>query len=304
MNILVTGGAGFIGSNLVDRLIELGHKVAVVDNLSTGFKEYVNKKAIFYELELTSPGIEDVIKEENITHVFHQAAQINVQKSLSDPVFDARNNIIGTLNLLDYCVQNGIKKIIYASSAAVYGEPGYLPLDEKHPVKAMSPYGISKHTPEHYLKVYKDNYNLNYIILRYSNAYGPRQDPLGEGGVISIFVNRMLTGKPPIIYGDGSQTRDFIYVKDIVSANIAALKRGNGELVNISCNKRNSINDLYEIINDILETNLTPVYKKERYGDIKQSILDNSRAREVLDWRPEYNLHTGLVKTIKYYAGK
>ena len=301
MNILVTGGAGFIGSNIVDELIALGHNTTVIDNLSTGCREYVNKKANFYKIDINSSKVKDILKQENINYVIHHAAQIDVQKSLTDPVFDARNNIIGTINLLKSSVQAGVKKVVYASSAALYGQPDYLPLDEKHPVKAMSPYGISKHTPEHYLKMFKEIYDLDYTILRYSNVYGPRQDPTGEGGVVSIFVDRMLNGQAPIIYGDGEQTRDFIYVGDIVSANIAALSNGNGELVNISCNTRNSVNEIKKIINDILDSKLKPIYKDERDGDIKHSVMDNSKSKKILNWQPEYDLNKGLRKTIKYY---
>ena len=304
MRILVTGGAGFIGSNIVDKLVERGDKVVIVDNLSTGKKKYIHKKAKFYKINLLDDELKEVFEKENITHVIHHAAQIDVQKSFQDSIFDANNNIIGTLNLLNYCVEYNVKKIVYASSAAIYGEPDYLPIDEQHPVKAMSPYGISKHTPEHYIKMYKDTYDLDYTILWYSNAYGPRQDPKGEGGVISIFVDRMINGKNPFIYGDGKQTRDFIYVDDIVSANIAALEKGDNELVNISCNTRDSINKLTEIMNNILDSNLSPIYKKAKPGDIKHSELKNTKAKNVLGWKPEFNLREGLIKTINYYKKK
>lgn len=304
MSTLVTGGAGFIGSNIVDKLVKNEEKVIIVDNLSSGKKENINKKAKFYKMNLLSDELKEVFEKENITHVIHHAAQIDVQKSFEDTIFDANNNIVGTLNLLNYCVEYNINKIIYASSAAVYGEPDYLPIDEKHPIKAISPYAVSKHTPEHYIKMYKEAYDLNYTILRYANAYGPRQDPKGEGGVISIFVDSMLEGNKPVIYGDGEQTRDFIYVEDLVSANITALNTGDNELVNISCNNRDSVNDLYKIINDILGSNLYPVYKAPKDGDIKHSVLDNTNAKNVLGWKPEYNLKEGLIKTIDYYKKK
>ena len=302
MNILVTGGAGFIGSNIVDKLVERGDKVVIVDNLSSGKRENINKKAKFYKINLLSSVLKEIFEKENITHVIHHAAQIDVQKSFEDTMYDANNNIVGTLNLLNYCVKYNVKKIIYASSAAVYGEPDYLPVDEEHPIKAMSPYGISKHTPEHYIKMYNEVHNLDYTILRYANAYGPRQDPKGEGGVISIFVDNMLAGHNPVIYGNGEQTRDFIYVGDLVSANVAALNRGNNELVNISCNTRDSVNDLYRTINEILGMNLKAIYKDAKPGDIKHSVLDNSKAKKVLDWEPKNNLKEGLIKTINYYA--
>jgi UDP-glucose 4-epimerase len=212
MKVLVTGGAGFIGSNLVDRLIEKKYEVVIIDNLSTGKKEHINKNATFYKADISSNEIEDIFKKENINIVIHTAAQIDVQKSINDPIYDCKNNIIGTLNILEACKKHKIEKLVYSSSAAVYGQPDYLPVDEEHPINAMSGYGISKHTPEHYINMYSDIYGLNASILRYSNVYGPRQDPKGEGGVISIFVDKMLNNEEPIIYGDGEQTRDFIYV--------------------------------------------------------------------------------------------
>ena len=302
MNILVTGGAGFIGSNIVDELINIGHKVIIIDNLNTGSKEFINSKATFYKMNLADKEIGKVFEKEDITHVIHQAAQIDVQKSINNPIFDCDINIKSTINLLEHCRNYGVEKIIYASSAAVYGKPDYLPVDENHPVEAMSPYGISKHTPEHYIKMYQQLYDIDYTILRYANVYGPRQDPKGEGGVISIFVDRMLDKKPPIIFGDGEQTRDFIYIGDIVKANIKALTNGDNELVNISCNTDNSINELYKIINEILATNIKPVYKKRKEGDIRYSYLDNTKAKKVLDWTPDYNLKVGLIETIGYYS--
>lgn len=301
MKVLVTGGAGFIGSNIVLRLLEMGYSTVVMDNLSTGKKEYVNPEAKFYQMDISSPEVEEVFREEKITHIVHHAAQIDVQRSIQDPLFDIKNNIIGIVNLLECSKKYNIKKIIYASSAAVYGEPDYLPIDEEHPIKAMSPYGISKYTPEHYIRVYNELYNIDYTIFRYANVYGPRQDPKGEGGVISIFIDKMLAGKAPIIYGDGEQTRDFIYVADVVKANIMALTAGSGKTLNISCNTQVSINILHEIINDILGTKIGVVYQEERKGDIKHSCLDNSNAKKYLNWQPSYNLREGLRNTIEYY---
>ena len=212
MEVLVTGGAGFIGSNIVDGLIEADHQVIVVDNLSTGKKENLNEQAEFYNLDLEDQELKEIFRENEISHVIHHAAQIDVQHSIKDPLFDAQNNILSTINLLECCRAYNVKKIIYASSAAVYGEPDYLPVDEDHPIKAMSPYGISKHTPEHYIKMYSELYNLKYTIFRYANVYGPRQDPKGEGGVVSIFVDKMLAEERPVIFGDGQQTRDFVLI--------------------------------------------------------------------------------------------
>jgi len=252
MQILITGGAGFIGSNIADYLIEQGKEVIIVDNLSSGKKENINKKAKFYQLDIRDQNLEKVFQENKISHVIHHAAQIDVQQSIADPIFDAENNILGTINLLENCREYGAEKIIYASSAAVYGEPEHLPIAEEHPVKAMSPYGITKHTVEHYLKMYAELYDLKYTILRYANAYGPRQDPKGEGGVVSIFLDKLLAEEDPVIFGDGKQSRDFIHVYDLVKANYLALDKADNQLLNISTAVQNSVNQLLEDLNELI----------------------------------------------------
>ncbi|HHW58009.1 MAG TPA: SDR family oxidoreductase [Clostridia bacterium] len=301
MKVLVTGGAGFIGSHIVDLLIENGYEVVIVDNLSTGKEEFINKKAVFYKKDITDDDLYEIFEKEKPDYVIHQAAQIDVQRSIDDPVFDAKVNILGTVNLLESCRKSGIKKVIYASSAAVYGNPEYLPIDEGHRINPISSYGISKHTAEHYFEVYSQLYDLKYTILRYANVYGIRQDPKGEGGVISIFTDKMLKGERPVIFGDGNQTRDFVYVKDVAKANLLALERGDNEVVNISTGKPTSINELVEIMNKIMNTSLKPIYTEPRKGDIMHSYLDNKKALDVLGWRPEYSLEDGLKETIEYY---
>jgi UDP-glucose 4-epimerase len=302
MEVLVTGGAGFIGSNIVDGLIEAGHQVIVVDNLSTGKKENLNDQAEFYNLDLRDQKLKEVFKENEISHVIHHAAQIDVQHSINDPLFDAQNNILGTIKLLECCRAYKVKKIIYASSAAVYGEPDYLPVDEEHPIKAMSPYGISKHTPEHYIKMYNELYNLKYTIFRYANVYGPRQDPKGEGGVVSIFVDKMLAEERPVIFGDGQQTRDFVHVYDIVKANLLALDNGDNILVNISTQSRDSVNDLVDHLNQILPYEIKAIYQEARKGDILHSSLANGKAKKQLGWTPGYDFKDGLEQTVGYYS--
>jgi len=302
MEVLVTGGSGFIGSNIVDGLIKEGHKAIVVDNLSTGKKENLNKEAEFYQLDIRDQKLEKVFEENNITHVIHHAAQIDVQHSINDPLFDAQNNILGTINVLEMAKDYEVEKIIYASSAAVYGEPDYLPVDEEHPIKAMSPYGITKHTPEHYIKMYSELYDLKYTIFRYSNVYGPRQDPKGEGGVVSIFVDKMLAEERPVIFGDGEQTRDFIHVYDIVKANLLALEKGDNILVNISTESRDSVNDLVDYLNEVLPYSLEAINEEARKGDILHSSLANGKAKELLDWSPDYDLRAGLEQTVEYYS--
>lgn len=304
MKILVTGGAGFIGSHIVDRLVTEEHDVVVVDNLSAGSRANVNTGCKFIQADVTAPTLEGIFDRERPEIVFHHAAQIDVQKSVAESLSDARNNILGTLNLLNCCIRYGAKKIIYASSAAVYGTPGYLPIDEKHPVCPVSNYGISKHTPEHYLKVYRELHGLPYTVLRYANVYGPRQGTKGEGGVICIFANRLLAGQPPVIFGDGSQTRDFVYVDDVVSANLRALDRGAGEILNIGSGVQVSVNELYERFKQVTAMPIDAVYAGPRPGDIVHSVFDVSRASEVLGWRPQWVLDDGLRKTIEYYKYK
>ncbi len=301
MNVLVTGGAGFIGSHIVDKLINEGLDVVVIDNLSTGKLENLNEKAKFYNLDITSNQLSTIFQQEKIDVVIHQAAQIDVQKSLQDPVYDSKVNINGTVNLLECCRKYNVSKIIYASSAAVYGKPEYLPIDEKHPIQPMSFYGISKFTPENYFRIYKELYGLNYTILRYSNIYGPRQDSKGEGGVIAIFIDKLLNEQTPIIFGDGEQTRDFLYVEDVAEANFRAIFKGDGEILNISTNTRISVNQLYTELTKILQLDFKPVYREARPGDILHSSLNNQKAIQILNWQPKYTFSEGLLKTVSYY---
>ena len=301
MNILVTGGAGFIASHIVDKLIAVGHRVAVMDNLSTGSISNVTSKARFYEVDILDKKINEIIKAEKPQVVIHHAAQIDIQKSLQDPVFDGQVNILGTINLLKACINHGVEKIIYASSAAVYGDPEYLPVDELHPVGPISYYGISKHTPEHYIETFSRLHGLKYTVLRYANAFGPRQDPKGEGGVVSIFVDKLLKGDNPTIFGDGLQTRDFVYVDDIARANVFAIDRGDNEIINISSNARTSVSELFETMRELTGLRLQPCFEAARAGDILHSALDNKKARDLLNWTPAYNLAVGLKETIEYY---
>ncbi|MGH4139625.1 NAD-dependent epimerase/dehydratase family protein [Clostridium sp.] len=302
MRVLVTGGAGFIASHIVDELIELDYDVFIVDNLSAGNERNINQKAKFYKCDITEiDTLKLVFKEERPEVVIHHAAQIDIQTSLKKPVFDAENNIVGTINILECCREFGVRKLIYPSSAAVYGEPKYLPVNEKHPVDPISFYGISKHTPEHYIKVYAQLYGFNYTIFRYANVYGLRQDPKGEGGVVSIFVDKLLNNETPFIFGDGEQTRDFIYVKDIARANIFALQKGDNEIMNISTNKEITVNELFKVMKNISGSKVDVIYKEERKGDILHSYLDNRRAKEKLDWKVEFSMEEGITETIEYY---
>ncbi|MCY6353837.1 GDP-mannose 4,6-dehydratase [Clostridium sp. ZS2-4] len=304
MNIIVTGGAGFIGSNIVDRLVQLNHNVAIIDNLSTGKEENINIKAKFYKVDIRdNKKILKVFEDFKPEICIHHAAQIDIQTSIRNPRFDAEVNIIGTINVLEACRINKVKKIIYACSAAVYGNPKYLPIDERHKTNPISYYGISKLTPEYYMKVFSEFYGIKYSILRYANAYGIRQAFKGEGGVIAIFLNKIIKKEIPVIYGDGEQTRDFIYVKDIVNANIAALTRGNNEVINISTNNKISINELVNYIRIISKRDLNHIYASKRDGDILHSYINNEKAKTLLNWEPEYSIEEGLKETYEYYKG-
>ncbi|MZQ85678.1 NAD-dependent epimerase/dehydratase family protein [Paenibacillus sp. 5J-6] len=301
MNILVTGGAGFIGSQIVDDLLQEGHDVHILDNLSTGHMAYVNPRAVFHHGDLLDSGLAEVFAAARPEVVIHHAAQIDIQTSLANPFLDAKINILGTIALLEQCREHGVRKLIYASSAAVYGTPQYLSVDEAHPVRPLSFYGISKHTPEHYIESFALLSGMDYTILRYANVYGVRQDPKGEGGVVAIFLDKLLEGKQPIIYGDGEQTRDFIYVQDIVRANRAALNKGSRGIYNISCNEQTSVNDLLKEMCSITGSSFNPSYEAARTGDIVHSRLDNRAALNALGWSPMFTLRDGLGATFAYY---
>lgn len=301
MKVLVTGGAGFIGSHIVDLLLERGNDVIVVDNLSTGQETHLRPEVSFYRADITDGRLADIIAKTRPDVVIHQAAQIHVTTSVQDPLHDAKINIIGTLNLLEACRHAGVRKVIYASSAAVYGNPQYLPIDEGHPVMPLSGYGISKHTPEHYLQVYAQLHGLTYTVLRYANVYGIRQDPRGEGGVISIFMEKLLKGEPITVFGDGEQTRDYIYVEDVARANVAALTEGDGQILNIGTGQKTSINELIALFEEVSGKKMEINHAPERPGDIKHSYFDNRRAVQLLNWQPETDLSTGLRKTWEYY---
>lgn len=301
MKVLVTGGAGFIGSHIVGKLLAQGYEVVVVDNMYTGCEDRLHPAVTLYKADIASTELEDVMEFERPDYVIHQAAQIDVQSSLHDPLHDAQTNILGTINLLVQCGKLGVTKFVYASSAAAYGHPESRAVDEQHPIRPISFYGVSKSTPEHYIRVCAELYGLSFVILRYSNVYGIGQDPRGEGGVISIFMDRTLRGQPPIIYGDGEQTRDFIYVSDVANANVHALQYGRNITCNISCNKQTTINELTELLGLLSGSQLPPLYKEERRGDIRHSRLDNSRAIRELHWKPKYSLLRGLQETYQHY---
>lgn len=302
MRVLVTGGAGFIGSHIVDAVIARGERVAVLDNLSSGRLENIDPRVNLYHGDTRDAGfVRETLRTERPDFVIHQAAQIDVQVSVDDPLTDAAVNIMGTLNLLEACRTYEVQKVVYASSAAVYGTPQYLPVDEKHPVNPLSGYGISKHTVEHYLAVYRALYGLNYTALRYANVYGPRQDATGEGGVVAIFASLLLRGRPPRIFGDGMQTRDFVHVHDVARANLAALEAGDEGIYNVSTGRPTTVNWLFETLRDIAGSDVEPLYEPPREGDIQHSYLDPGAAASGLGWRARTGLEDGLRQTVDFY---
>lgn len=300
MKILVTGGAGFIGSHLVDNLIKEGHKVCIIDNLSTGRKGSINSLAKFYKTDICSPGISKIFKKEKPKAVFHYAAQIDVRKSTKEPIKDANINILGTLNVLENCKKFRVKKFIFASSVGVYGEPSKLPSEENHHLNPISPYSITKLAIEKYLNHYK-NQGLDFVALRYANIYGPRQSGKGEGGVIAIFIENILKNKKILIYGNGKQTRDFLYVNDAVSAAVKALESPSGLILNIGTNNSINIGNLLDKISSKLNKKINPVFKPQRYGEIINSKLSFAKAKKRIGWIPKYNLEKGLEETIKWF---
>lgn len=301
MRITVTGGAGFIGSHLVDRLIEDGHTVQVIDNLYTGNKEFVHSKAQFVELDIRDPKLYSVLEEFRPDYIFHEAAQTEVSTSMSDPMLDCDINLMGLINLLNAAVKLDIKKFLMPSSAAVYGNLDTLPLNEDMIGNPSSFYGLTKLTTEHYLRIYHEAFGLPYICYRYSNVFGPRQGNGGEGGVISIFAKATVQDSPIIIYGDGKQTRDFIYVDDVVEANILGMQHQVIGIYNVSTGISSSVNLLVDEFRNISGKDIEVVYDKPRLGDIRDSVLSTDKSEKGLLFTAKYNLHDGLIKTYEYF---
>ena len=301
MRITVTGGAGFIGSHLVDRLIEDGHTVQVIDNLYTGNKEFVHSKAQFVELDIRDPKLYSVLEEFRPDYIFHEAAQTEVSTSMTDPMLDCDINLMGLINLLNAAVKLDIKKFLMPSSAAVYGNLDTLPLNENMIGNPSSFYGLTKLTTEHYLRIYHEAFGLPYICYRYSNVFGPRQGNGGEGGVISIFAKAIVQGSPIIIYGDGKQTRDFIYVDDVVEANILGMQHQVTGIYNVSTGISSSVNLLVDEFRNISGKDIEVVYDKPRLGDIRDSVLATDKSEKGLLFTAKYNLHDGLIKTYEYF---
>ena len=305
MRILITGGAGFIGSNVADAFVALGHEVMVIDNLSSGKKEYVPAAARFVLCDVTSDTAVEAVRTFRPEIVNHHAAQINVRASVADPQFDARVNILGSIRLLEAARQYGVRKFLFASSGgAGYGEQEQFPAEETHPIRPVSPYGAAKMSVELYLNYYRAQYGLEYTALRYANVYGPHQDPHGEAGVVAIFAERLLRGQTAIVNGDGEQTRDFVYVGDLVRANVSALTRGDGMSINIGTGIETSVNTVFRILRDLAGSRQEEIHGPSMPGEQRRSCLENRMASCELGWYPETSLEEGLARTLDFFREK
>ena len=305
MKILITGGAGFIASQVSDAYIEAGHDVVVVDNLCTGYESNINAKVVFYKIDIRDPKLEVIFEKEKPDIVSHHAAQVSVPYSIEDPIHDTYTNVVGFVNLLQCSIKHKVKKMIYISSGgAIYGEATEYPTSEEYPPKPLSIYAINKKLGEDYLYFYNQLYGIDYTVLRYANVYGPRQVSHGEAGVVSIFVEKLLNGEIPTIniYEEKSgMIRDYVYVKDVVSANLLALNKGSCKSYNIGTCVETTTLSLFNEIISILSISVEPTFSAARKGDIRRSLLTNDRALRELGWKPSYSLHTGLIETIDFF---
>lgn len=303
MKVLVTGGAGFIGSHVTDRLIDAGVEVVVLDNLPSGKRESVNPRARLHEADIGGEGIRALFERERFDCVDHHAAQMNVRRSVDDPIFDARVNILGSLNLLQAAVATGVKKFVFASTGgAIYGEQLTFPADETHQTCPLSPYGIAKLAVEKYLAFYEDVHGLSYTALRYANVYGPRQDPHGEAGVVAIFGQRLLAREPAIINGDGEQTRDFVYVEDVVRANVLAVTTDLRGIYNVGTGIETSVNVLYAYLAKHSGTTDAPRHGPPKAGEQRRSVLDSHKLQAATSWTPTTPIDEGIRRTVAYFA--
>lgn len=302
MKILVTGGAGFIASHIVDSYIKKGHKVSIVDNLSRGHKENINKKANFYKLDITSDKLKDVFKKEKPDLVNHHAAMINVRESVEMPVKYEKNNILGLVNVLDNASKYGVKKIINVSSGGVvYGTPEKMPPKEDYPFDPESPYGITKVEGEYWCRYYKKQFNIDYTSLRYANIYGPRQETAGGAGVIAIFAKLMLKNKKPTIFGDGTIGRDYVYIDDVVDINNKCLRKGNNEAFNVGTGKITTVKDIFDAVKAHTPYDGEPLYADEKPGELELNYLNSNKAKKMLGWEAKTKLSDGVKKTVEYF---
>lgn len=305
MKILVTGGAGFIASNVADAFIAGGHDVVIIDNLSGGKMENVNPKAKFYKMDIQDPQVEKIFRDEKIDVMCHHAAQMDVRKSVADPKFDASVNVLGFLNLMEFGREYGLKKVLFASTGgAIYGEQDYFPADENHPLRPLSPYGITKLVTEKYLFFYKETYGIDHVILRYANIYGPRQSPHGEAGVVAIFTSKMLKGEQPVINGEGKQTRDYVFVGDVVKANLLALNYSGSNIFNIGTGIETDVNRLFHHLRNHTGSGCEEMHAPAKAGEQMRSVISSKKIHEMLGWTPMVTLEDGLKTTVEFFKGK
>ncbi|MBD3169233.1 MAG: NAD-dependent epimerase/dehydratase family protein [candidate division Zixibacteria bacterium] len=304
-DIIVTGGAGFIGSNLVDKLLDEGYSVAVMDDLSTGNKANLPESIRLHRVDIRSAVVRRVFSIEKPKYLFHLAAQLNVRKSVADPVFDCDVNVMGIINLLEAAREYDVEKVIFTSTGgAIYGEQEYFPADEKHPTNPESPYGITKLTSEKYLQFYYRTHGLKYNIFRLANIYGPRQSTVGEAGVVAAFYDRLIAGDDAIINGEGNQTRDFVYVGDVVDALIKGLKYPDCDIFNIGTATETTVVELFRIMRDISGSDQEEKFGPGKPGEQIRSVITYDKAKEKLGWEPRVDIKTGLEKTYEYFKRK
>ena len=302
MKILVTGGAGFIGSHIVDAYVSAGHDVSVVDDLSTGFRHNLPSGVRLHELDIRNAHLAEVFETERPEVINHQAARANVRESLDKPLLYTDVNVTGSVNVLECCRRFGVRKVIYASTGgAVYGEPRWLPVSEEHPINPLDPYGASKHHVEHYLYLYQKNFNITFTALRYPNVYGPRQDPCGEAGVVAIFTRQMLGDGDPVINGTGDQERDFVHVVDVARANVLALERGDNQILNLGSGAGTSVNTVFEILAELTNFEKKPIRNPAKKGEVYKIFLNSDQARKSLGWQPQIPLKQGLASTVEFF---
>jgi UDP-glucose 4-epimerase len=302
MKVLVTGGAGFIGSHLVDRLVLEGHEAVVVDNLATGKRKNINRAARFYKSDIQSWRLERVFRNERPNVVMHLAAQMDVRKSVEDPMFDAQVNVLGTLNVLQQAVKHGVRKVIFSSSGgAIYGDQEIYPAPETHLMKPLSPYGLSKLCGEQYLFYFQRVSGVQAVSLRYANVYGPRQDPEGEAGVVAIFIQKLLNNEQAVINGNGRQTRDFVFVDDVVEANLAMMGQETQGTYNVGTGVETSINDLFRILVQHTGSTCKEIHGPAKKGEQARSVTDSTKLRQDVSWEPKADLSEGLKKTVEYF---
>lgn len=302
MKILVTGGAGFIASHIADALVEQGHDVHIMDSLIGGFTRNIPEKAVFHEMDIRDEDVHKLWEKEQFEVMYHHAAQMDVRKSVADPKYDADVNVLGFLNLMEAGRANGLKKVMLASTGgAIYGEPEYTPQDESHPIRPLSPYGITKLVSERYLYFYEYTHNIDWVSLRYANVYGPRQNAHGDAGVVAIFTERMLRNQLAYINGDGKQTRDYVYVEDVVQANLKALDHPENGIFNVGTGIETDVNRLFDVLHHLTGSSIQKEHAEAKPGEQQRSVVGTQKIENEMGWKPRYTLEQGLEKTVEWF---